>query len=103
MKNDNVNRIDVLRELAPFRGYIPDKYLDKLIEIMSGLPPAMSAVEYARNFGRMCKAHTCRGCAFRKSEEFSMVSCVAFETEYPEEAVAIVEKWAQEHPEGSGE
>lgn len=56
MSNDIVNRRDVLRELAPFRGYIPDKYLDKLIEIMSWLPPAeqpMSAVDFLYHRERM--------------------------------------------------
>jgi len=57
----------------------------------------MSAVEYARSFAQMCGSHTCGKCPFHESEKFSAVSCVKFEREYPEESVAIVQKWAAEN------
>lgn len=107
MNNDLIRRGDVERMICAglnnrAYGYDAVCILSALREIPAA-PQPMSAVEYARSFARMCRSHTCGKCPFHESEKFSAASCVKFEGEYPEEAVAIVQKWAQEHPEGSVE
>lgn len=71
------------------------------------LKQPMLAVEYAMAKGEMCRSfeHCGSGCpmyealyAWDGSDTFH---CSAFEAERPEEAVAIVEKWKEEHHERS--
>ena len=73
----------------------------KDIDCIPPIPHEMTAVEYAHHHGRMCsKAHIfCNNCPIYSAN----YDCVEFERDYPEEAVAIVEKWAKEHPERSEE
>lgn len=108
MNNDIVNRSDVLRELAPFRGYIPDKYLDKLIEIMSGLPPAeqpMSAVDFIDVMGAMQNhVRYCKDCPlYRARKGCYICDCFTNIELSPDKLVSNVQKWAQEHPRRSEE
>lgn len=68
------------------------------IDAIPAFEPPMSAVEYARHHGRMCsKSHFifCNGCPLYSIN----YDCVEFERDHPEEAIAIVKKWAEEHPE----
>lgn len=59
----------------------------------------MDAVKYLKEEVRMCAEHRCENCPLGKAgDEQYCSSCCAFEEEYPEEAVAIVEKWSAEHP-----
>lgn len=56
----------------------------------------MDAVEYLKTLRRMCNCE-CRKCEFGKRlSEF--VTCTVWRKTHPEEAVAIVEQWAREHP-----
>lgn len=64
----------------------------------------MDAVEYIKEFNRMCKSHVgCEYCGIKKyikdrlGEEHS-VPCKDFRVAYPERTIAIVEKWSKEHP-----
>ena len=57
---------------------------------------SMNAVEFINERNRMCKASTaCAGCAL---SDKSTDPCSKWCFDHPEEAVAAVEKWAEEHP-----
>ena len=56
----------------------------------------MDAVEYLKTLSRMCNCECCN-CEFR--ERLSVFeTCTSWRKTHPDEAVAIVEKWAKEHP-----
>lgn len=51
----------------------------------------MDAVRYIEERARMCKEYDyCKGCQINKARENT--------TWHPKDAVAIVEKWSEEHP-----
>lgn len=53
----------------------------------------MDAVKYLREFVRMCaEQDLCKGCPIGHG------ACRIMEAQEPEKIVAIVEKWAKEHP-----
>lgn len=56
----------------------------------------MDAVEYLKTLDRMCHCE-CLKCEFRKVRS-GIETCPVWQRTHPEEAVAIVEKWAAEHP-----
>lgn len=61
----------------------------------------MDAVEYLKEKERMCNSFDdscteCRGCEIYES--MSSLPCRAYIFRYPEEAVAIVERWSKAHP-----
>lgn len=56
----------------------------------------MDAVKFVKTLGRMCNAE-CIRCEFWKRKSGGE-SCTSWQKTHPEEAVAIVEKWAAEHP-----
>ncbi len=45
----------------------------------------------------VCKLD-CSGCPLSSSNNGTGISCSRFETGYPEEAIAIMQKWSDEHP-----
>lgn len=55
----------------------------------------MDAVEYLKTLRRMCNAEY-RECEYGKRSGFD--PCMVWQRTHPEEAVAIAEKWAAEHP-----
>lgn len=67
----------------------------------------MDAVKYFKEKTRMlnslgrksgkCDGASCLNCPLAYMNNGKGLSCSDFEAEYPEEAVAIVEKWAAEH------
>lgn len=57
----------------------------------------MKAVDYIREKNRMCNPKMCE-CPLSKINNGKNLLCENFEKNYPEQAVAIVEKWAKEHP-----
>lgn len=64
----------------------------------------MDAVKYLNDKRRMCAFENCLTCPITvkvTSGKYvsNVVSCASFIASYPEETVAIVEKWAKEHPE----
>ena len=56
----------------------------------------MDAVEYLKTLCRMCNCECCN-CEFKKRLS-AFETCTAWRKTHPEEAVAIAEKWAAEHP-----
>ena len=56
----------------------------------------MDAVEYLKTLDRMCHCE-CLKCEFRKVRS-GIETCPVWQKTHPEEAVAIVEKWAKEQP-----
>ena len=56
----------------------------------------MDAVKFVETLGRMCDAE-CIKCEFRKRLS-GVETCAVWRKTHPEEAVAIVEQWAAEHP-----
>lgn len=56
----------------------------------------MDAVEYLKTLDRMCHCE-CLKCEFRKVRS-GIGTCPVWQRTHPEEAVAIVEQWAAEHP-----
>lgn len=59
----------------------------------------MDAVKYFEIRNRMTKSCSigCDECDFVWYKNGSNLNCNDFQNQYPEEAVAIVEKWAEEH------
>ena len=55
----------------------------------------MDAVEFLKKLSRMCNGG-CRECEYGKRRRSD--PCMIWQRVHPEEAVAIVEKWAKEHP-----
>lgn len=56
----------------------------------------MDAVEYLKTLCRMCHCE-CLKCEFGKARS-GFETCPVWQRTHPEEAVAIVEQWAAEHP-----
>ena len=56
----------------------------------------MDAVEFVKTFGRMCNTE-CTKCELWK-RRIRSESCTSWQKNHPEEAVALVEQWAKEHP-----
>ena len=56
----------------------------------------MDAVEYLKTLRRMCNAE-CTKCEFGARRSV-FETCPDWQKKHPDEAVAIVEKWAKEHP-----
>ena len=56
----------------------------------------MDAVEFLKVLGKMCDGN-CRKCEFGKKASRAE-PCHCWRNAHQEEAVAIVEKWAKEHP-----
>ena len=56
----------------------------------------MDAVEFLKTLCRMCNCE-CYNCEFRKRLSV-FETCTSWRKTHPEEAVAIVEQWAAEHP-----
>lgn len=60
----------------------------------------MEAVEYFKEKSRMtkkCIKISCADCPLCLSNNGKHMPCRQFEREFPEETVAIVEKWSKEH------
>lgn len=68
----------------------------------------MDAVKYFKEKTRMfnslgrkskvCDGVICSVCPFSYTHNGKNLGCTNFEAEYPEKAIAIIEKWAAEHP-----
>ena len=61
----------------------------------------MDAVEFLKEAIRMCEFYTdCTGCVLKQENVVMPCTCltVSMETKAPDKLVAIIEKWAKEHP-----
>ena len=56
----------------------------------------MDAVEFLKTLSRMCNCECCNCEVGKRLSVFE--TCTAWRKTHPDEAVAIVEKWAKEHP-----
>ncbi len=56
----------------------------------------MDAVEFLKTLRRMCNCE-CLNCEFKKRLS-GVEACTVWRKNHPEEAVAIAEKWAKDHP-----
>ena len=56
----------------------------------------MDAVEFLKTLSKMCNCE-CYKCEFGK-RLIRFETCTVWRKTHPEEAVAIVEQWAKEHP-----
>lgn len=48
--------------------------------------------------GKDCGFTTCEKCPLSQNNNDVDLVCTSFENQYPEEATAVVRKWAEEHP-----
>lgn len=59
----------------------------------------MNAIEYLKEQKRMCTSYEdCAICPFCSDNYWQFFACNDFQTEHPEKAVEILEKWSKEHP-----
>lgn len=62
----------------------------------------MDAVKYFKIKNQMTKGcsrlRDCSQCVLNADNNHYEIACETFELQHPEEAVAAVEKWAEEHP-----
>lgn len=75
----------------------------KRINAIPAAPQQMSAVEYLRAEQRMCfdenvGKRNCSTCPLSSRINPVEINCGDYTRLYPEEAIAVVQKWAQEHP-----
>lgn len=58
----------------------------------------MDAVKYQKTIARLCLKAKCSDCPIWLARKDKSRGCKFFLIDYPEEAVTIIEKWAEEHP-----
>lgn len=59
----------------------------------------MDAVKFIQERKRMCKDRTCATCPLFAVHQLGVLSdCKEWCMDHPEASVAVVEKWAEEHP-----
>lgn len=61
----------------------------------------MDVVKFFEERNRMCHSNNCSSCPMSESFKeigYPYIKCRDFAYEHPEEAVGVVEKWAEEHP-----
>lgn len=74
------------------------------LTVLPAVPQEMSAREYLKARERLCAErlsnYGCNGCPMLKHKG---CDCETIEDNHPDEAIAIVEEWAREHPEERSE
>lgn len=55
-------------------------------------------VDFLREWYRMCGALACADCPANSQSNGHDCSCPTLKIKYPEDAIAIVQKWSDEHP-----
>lgn len=55
-------------------------------------------VEFLREWYRMCSALKCADCPANSPRSGHDCLCHTLKNDYPEDAIAIVQKWSDEHP-----
>ena len=58
----------------------------------------MDAALFLKEKDRMCKAQPCHTCPLGVFNNGNNFPCGSFEAKYPEETIAVVEKWSKENP-----
>lgn len=80
---------------------LQDKYNESIKkESVNSKNTEMTALEYFTEQSRMTKncCISCKECGISSINNEENISCTEFEYKYPERAVAIVQKWSEEHP-----
>lgn len=105
-ENNLVRRGDVLAMAAE---YECEDYNDMAVSVDDvnenpAVEQPMSAVEYLAAEQRMCfdenvGKRNCSTCPLSSLINPARINCGDYTRQHPEYAVAVVEKWAQEHPE----
>ena len=54
--------------------------------------------DFLREWDRMCSAFTCDDCPANSRRNGRDCSCSTLKNEHPEDAIAVVQKWSDEHP-----
>lgn len=102
--NDCVSRKAILSKVTYFEH---DNLLAVCVRDINetpAVPHEMTAREYLMVRTRMCyKYEACEGCPLNIINEKYNCLCFEVESQSPEEAVAVVEAWAHEHPEERSE
>jgi hypothetical protein len=105
MSDKLISLESALKEIRRFKGYIDDDMIERFSIAFKRLSPVelpMSAVEYLRAYARMHNSvYSCAVCPLSLCNNGTGYDCYNFECTHPAEAVAIVGKWAREHPERS--
>lgn len=106
--NDLISREAVIREILRFKGYLDEDMIFRInfaINRLTAVPQPMSAVEFIKQFSRMCSSYPAygndTGCKCCPLEYDS--TCDLLMSERAEHFVEVTEKWAQEHPERNEE
>lgn len=60
----------------------------------------MDAIEYFKTKDRMTRrcCINCKDCKLSPDNNGKDISCYGFESEFPEQAIKIVEDWSKDHP-----
>lgn len=58
----------------------------------------MTALEFLKCKDRICRTCACNVCPIWRSRPDQSEGCGIFLRKYPEKAIAIVQKWSEEHP-----
>ena len=113
MSDKLVSLESVLKETRRFKGYIDDDMIERFsiaFKRLPHIPQEMTAAEYLKQKYRMddWSAENCNRIADVCDVEcndcpYDQVPSCTDEAKRPLEAVAIVEKWAREHPEERSE
>lgn len=116
MNNDLIRRGDVLalkevitEEFHEHGASMSISHSVVTVDNINAIPPAveqpMSAVEFLKQYSRMCSSYPaygndtgCKGCPLEYD-----ATCDLLRSERAEHFVEVTEKWAQEHPERSEE
>lgn len=105
--NDLVKRVDLKKQVLEYvRTHIVPTVTGvlALIDDAPAVPREMSAVEYLRTMRSICEdGRNCGKCPLSYNNNGAGINCQDYAAYHPEEAVAIVEAWAKEHPERSEE
>lgn len=74
---------------------------EEMQEDAPAVPQEMTAKEYIATLNRMCGIHyvDCEKCPLETENNGQGKPCSILQKENPEVSIAIVEKWAREHPE----
>lgn len=113
-ENDAIERSCVLCTIEKFKGYLDEDMIYRIkiaINRLSAVPQPMDAIEFRKQFNRMCKQYKpkdyrylshCPGCPVDPMPDRGYSeTCSMWCKENFAELVALVEEWTLLHPEGS--
>lgn len=55
-------------------------------------------VDFLREWSRMCEGRSCEKCPISPHSVADRTSCNRYVASHPDDAIAIVQKWSDEHP-----